>query len=404
MKRVLLIGDGASGWPLPEYAGRTALQAAKKPYLDRLCSAGRLGLAQILPPGVSVGTDTALLALLGQDIAHLPSRAHLEGAGMGNRIDVADWAWRLNLVSISASGKMLSHSGGDISPQAGRQLVEDLLLDTKLHALLEKFNFRLAVGSGFRHQLVRKGKVEITTIPPHDILGKQVEKYWPVGGAGLRDIMTHAHLLLQRHPLNHQRLKEGKLPANYIWPWGGGPGAPLKPFSLLYAHRGLCAAHVPVVKGIASLLGLTVANVPGSTGDIHTNWQAKVKAALTGLCSGYDFILVHLEAPDECSHRGDWRGKIKALEILDAMARALHLGMEKTGGHYRLLVMSDHATPLATRTHAPDPIPFFLYDNHSELAHGRAYHEIAAAATNYQVGGQELLKLLFSPPGEKGGL
>ncbi len=397
MKTVLLIADGASDWPLAELGGKTPLEVAPKPHLDNLCAAGHLGQAQMLPAGIPVGTDTVLLALMGQDVTHLPSRAHLEGAGMGRMIDADDWAWRLNLVSISATGRMLSHSGGDIPPLEGRQLVQDLLRDVKIHNLLLGSGFRLHVGSGFYHQLVHKRKIDLATTPPHDILEKRIDKHLPTGDARLRDIMARAHLLLQRHPLNHQRLKEGKLPANYIWPWGGGPGAPLKPFSLLYAHRGLCVAHVPVVKGIASLLGLTVANVPGSTGDIHTNWQAKVKAALTGLCSGYDFILVHLEAPDECSHRGDWRGKIKALEILDAMARALHLGMEKTGGHYRLLVMSDHATPVAIRTHAPDPVPFFIYDNRVQSACGLPYNESTAASTNYQVAGEELLKELKGP-------
>lgn len=394
MKSVLLLADGASDWPLPQLGGKTPLEAAFKPHLDNLCAQGRLGQAQMLPPGVPVGTDTALLSLLGQDLAYLPSRAHLEGAGMGRMIDVDDWAWRLNLVSISATGRMLSHSGGDISSSDGRQLVQDLLRDAKIHNLLLGSGFRLHVGSGFCHQLVRKGKIDLATTPPHDILEKRIDKHLPAGDTSLRDIMARAHLLLQRHPLNRRRIAGGKLAANYIWPWAGGQGAPLKQFSTLYAGRGLCIAHVPVVKGIASLLGLTVVHVPDSTGNLHTDWKAKVDKALTGLQSGYNFALVHLEAPDECSHRGDWRGKIKALEILDSMARALQTGLIKMGGHYRLLVMSDHASPIATRGHAPDPVPFFIYDNQVQSPHGLPYNESTAASTNYQVAGEELLNEL----------
>ena len=396
MKTLLLIGDGASDWPLPELNGKTPLETAAKPHLDNLCAAGRLGQANMLPAGVPVGTDTVLLSLLGQDMSHLPGRAHVEAAGMGIVLPENDYAWRLNLVSISSEGCMLSHSGGGISTEDGRRLILDLLQEPSLNRLLKDDGFQLYVGSGFRHLLVHKEDLGITTTPPHDILGQQIDQYLPTGDGGqLTEIMNRANLLLEQRPINRQWLKAGKLPANSIWPWGGGQGAALIPFSHLYNRKGCCVAAVPVVKGIATLVGLSVHDMPTATGDLNTNWQAKVKAAIDALKSGYDLALVHLEAPDECAHRGDWRGKIKAIEILDSMAQALHIGLETLGDHYRLLVMSDHATPVSRRSHSADPVPFFIYDSQIKTGCGLPFDERTAASTCCQIPGDKLLSLLI---------
>lgn len=396
MKTVLLIGDGASDRPLPELNGKTPLETAVKPHLDNLCTAGCLGQATMLPAGVPVGTDTVLLSLLGQDASQLPGRAHVEAAGMGIVLSRNDYAWRLNLVSISSEGYMLSHSGGGISADDGRQLILDLLQHPSLYRLLKEAGFRLQAGSGFRHLLVHKEDLGIATTPPHDILGQQVDQYLPTGDGGqLTELMNRANLFLEQHPINCQRVKAGRLPANGIWPWGGGQGAALIPFSRLYGRKGCCIAAVPVVKGIAALVGLFTPDIAGATGNLNTDWLAKVTAAIDALKSGYDFALVHLEAPDECAHRGDFQGKIKAIEILDSMAQALHMGLETLGEHYRLLVMSDHATPVSIRSHSADSIPFFIYDSQIKTGCGLPFDERTAASTCCQIPGDKLLSLLI---------
>lgn len=396
MKTVLLIGDGASDLPLAEQKGKTPLQAAVKPHLDNLCAAGYLGQANMLPAGVPVGTDTVLLSLLGQDMSRIPGRAHVEAAGMGMVLPENDYAWRLNLVSISSEGYMLSHSGGDISAEDGRRLILDLLKEPSLHGMLTQAGFYLHAGTGFRHLLVNKEDLGITTTPPHDILGQQIDRYLPTSDGGqLTEIMNQANLFLEQHPINRRRVKEGILPANGIWPWGGGQGAALIPFSRLYGLQGCCIAAVPVVRGIAALVGFSAPTIPGVTGDLNTDWQAKVTATIDTLQSGYDLALVHLEAPDECAHRGDWKGKIKAIEILDSMAGALHIGLETLADHYRLLVMSDHATPVSMRSHTADPIPFFIYDSQTQTGCGVPFDERTAAFNCCQITGEELLRLLI---------
>ncbi|NLG86229.1 MAG: 2,3-bisphosphoglycerate-independent phosphoglycerate mutase [Firmicutes bacterium] len=395
MKTVLLIGDGVSDWPLPELNEKTPLQTAAKPCIDNLCAAGRLGQATMLPAGVPVGTDTALLSLLGQDMSRLPSRAHVEAAGMGMILAKDDYAWRLNLVSISSDGYMQSHSGGNISADDGHRLIQDLQKDPSFSHQLTKDGFRLYAGSGFRHLLVHAKDLGITTIPPHDILGQQIDPYLPTGDGGkLTELMNRANRFLEQHPINRERLKTGNLPANGIWAWGGGQGAALIPFSHLYGLKGCCSAAVPVVKGIAALTGMFILDIPGATGDLNTDWQAKVTAAMDALKSGYDLALVHLEAPDECAHRGDLQGKIKAIEILDSMAQTLHIGLETLGEHYRLLVMSDHATPVSRRSHSADPVPFFIYDSQTKPGCGLPFNERTAASTCWQIPGNKLLRLL----------
>jgi len=383
MKYLLLIGDGMADRPdVPELnsgtSGKTPLQVAHKPNLDRLCARGVTGLARTIPPGMAAGSDIAILSILGYDPrVCYTGRGPLEAAGMGIPLPDGAVSFRCNLVTV-VDGILVDHSAGGISSAEARALVE-YLNRSLTGRVAPPMSFH--PGVGYRHLLIISGgdSLDQECPPPHDILGRPYREALPPSSAGefLRQLVEASGELLEKHPVNLARQREGKRPANLIWLWGPGRRPHLVPFAQRTGLQGTAISAVDVVRGIALEAGLQVMIVPGADGTLKSNFRGKVEAALQALNDG-DFVLVHVEAPDDAGHEGDFRKKVRAVELFDRevvgpLVRALtqeHVG-------FRALVMPDHATPVALRAHTPEPVPFVLFDSVEHTAQNThtVFHE-----------------------------
>jgi len=365
MKYVILIGDGMADRPLPELGGKTPLEAAFTPNMDKLAKDGVAGAASTLPEGLPTGSDVANLAILGYDPrVYYTGRAPLEAASMGIKLGPGEIAFRCNLVTLGFSPDrekafMEDHSSGQIETETGHVLISEL--NKELASDKVKFH----PGVSYRNVMVwRGGELGLDCTPPHDILGKEISDYLPEGPGEefIRDLMRDSVDILERHPANIERIRSGKRPANSIWLWGQGKKPELPSFKDLYGVQGGMISAVDLTKGLGASAGLRVINVPGATGYLNTNWTGKAEYALRALEEGLDFVYVHVEAPDEASHEGNLNEKIEAIERFDNLVVGTVLRGIKEFGEYRILVMPDHATPLAVRTHTRDIVPFAVYD------------------------------------------
>jgi len=375
MKFCIVIGDGMADHPVPQLGGRTPLQAARIPVMDELAAYGVSGLARTVPEGVPAGSDTAILSICGYDPRrYYTGRAPLEAAGAGVTLEEGDIAYRCNMVTLTdgqthyEEKRLLSHNGGSIDGESSERLMRDLLADADFAARAVSCGVKIYPTASFRHIAVQRGAAlaDFSAAPPHDHLGEAIGPLLPSGGpaAGLRELMFPAHKFLDGHPINEERRAAGKLPANGIWFWAEGTAAALPSFPRAFGKSGFVVSAVPLVWGIGALAGLDIVKVPGATGELDTDFEGKTDAVLRGLAGGYDFALLHVEAPDECTHTGDLPGKIQAIEWLDSRVLArLKAGLENAGEPFRLLVLSDHLTLTETRGHSGDPVPFILYDS-----------------------------------------
>ncbi len=406
MKYVLVIGDGMADFPVEELSGKTPLQAAKKPVIDRLAGQGLVGEVRTVPRGVPAGSDTAILNIFGYDPRLVyTGRSPLEAAGSGVKMEKGNISFRCNLAAITEDGDeyegqtMLSHSGGAIDGQDVMQLMNDLIAEPSFAALLEKHGMSFTVNPSYRHIAVLKtGSDKVETTPPHDILTRPIAQYLPKGEGDkmLREIMSASWRILKKHPINNERRAAGKMPANSLWFWGQGSAVQLDEFEKKYGHSGDAITAVPLVAGIAELAGLKHTPVDGATGEIDTNYVGKVQAALNAL-KKYDFAALHIEAPDECGHAGNAKEKVRAIELIDSEVFApLLKGLDNMGERYRILFLSDHYTPICTRTHDGTPVPYLLYDSGVKTQRGLPYcEESAAAVGNRLEEGTALMPLLF---------
>ena len=382
-KYLILIGDGMADRPLSRLQNRTPLQVAETPYLDALACSGSLGLARTIPPGFAPGSDIANLTILGYPSAEFyTGRSPLEAAGMGVELAADDVAFRCNLVSLSGEGtqrSMSDFSAGHIDTTTARELIA--VLNEKLGG--ERLRFH--AGVSYRHLLVwRGGETGINTTPPHDISGRRIAAHLPQGpGSGfLIELMQHAQEILSDHPLNRQRQAQGRPAANGIWLWGQGKAPRLPSLQERYQLKGALISAVDLLKGIGNYLKMTIIDVPGATGYLDTNYRGKAEAALQALRE-HDFVYLHLEAPDEAAHNGDLAAKIEAIEAFDRkILGPVWEGLKKRG-RYRLLVLPDHATPLSTRTHSGDPVPFAIYPAPVSGKTAAVFSESAAQNTNW---------------------
>ena len=386
MKYVILVGDGMADRPVEALQGRTPLAAAFTPNMDSLVSTGGwCGAAYTLPENLPAGSDVANLSILGYDPErYYTGRAPLEAASMGIELKDTDVAFRCNLVTLGRreDGKryMEDYSAGQISQDEGRQLIRHLndhLRDKMRGVLCDGADFRFYPGVSYRNLLLWNALTPDMTAsgctPPHDITGKGIDEWLPRGeGAGaliLNVMIESSWEMLEDHPINRKRVAEGKKPANSIWLWGQGKKPALPRFSGAYGIPGAMISAVDLTRGLAGLAGLDVINVPGATGYIDTNYAGKAQYALKSLEEGADLVYVHVEAPDEASHEGSLEHKIKAIEDFDALiVGAIMKGMrekgkEKNFERFRVLLMPDHATPLALRTHSREPVPFVIWDS-----------------------------------------
>ncbi|MDR3289600.1 MAG: cofactor-independent phosphoglycerate mutase [Peptococcaceae bacterium] len=385
MKYVIVLGDGMADYPLAQLNQRTPLQAAKKPNIDFLARNGEVGLVQTIPEGIAPGSDVANLSVMGYNPKkYYTGRSPLEAVSMGIELSDTDVALRCNLVTLSAAEKdeervMIDYSSDEITTEESGQLI------AALQRRLGREPFTFYAGISYRHCLLwANGPLGLNLTPPHDISGKKIGEYLPQGPFGpvLRDLMKGSREILRDHPVNQKRVARGLRPANSIWLWGEGKKPLLSSFYDKYHVRGTVVSAVDLIKGIGLCAGLRSVEVEGATGNIHTNFLGKAKAVLSELEAGQDFVYLHIEAPDECGHRDELENKIRSIELIDEMVVATLLeGLEKYQD-YRLLLLPDHPTPLALRTHTSDPVPFILYQKGRPLDSGvSGYDEFEAKKT-----------------------
>jgi 2,3-bisphosphoglycerate-independent phosphoglycerate mutase len=358
VKYCVVIIDGASGWPLPERGGKTCLELARTPNLDRMAKEGTLGLVQTVPQGMEPSSACACMSILGYDPQkYYKGRSAIEAASMGIPIDKGEAAFRCNLVAVR-DGKMWDYSAGHIG-------------DSEAHALVEALNGSLGnkeihfyPGVSYRHICKIKGHtdtLQATCTPPHDIPNKPIDKYLPHGHGSdlLRDLMARSVEVLRDHPVNKARKSRGEPPANMIWLfWGSGEIPNLPSFKKVYGLSAAMTSGVDLLKGLAKIAGIKKLGIPGVTGGVDNNCAAQATGALKTL-ERHDLVVMHIEAPDEASHGGLIDDKIKAIERVDKEVLSKLLAYKKDS--LRILALPDHATPIEVRTHVADPVPFVLW-------------------------------------------
>jgi 2,3-bisphosphoglycerate-independent phosphoglycerate mutase len=346
MKYLVLIGDGMADEPLPEIGGQTPLEHAHTPHMDRIARDGLCGLLQTIPDGFEAGSDVANLSILGYDPRkYYTGRGALEAASMEVPLAADDVAYRCNLVTVE-EGVMKDFTAGHISSEEGAALIRSL--DAELPDVSAR------PGISYRNlMVVPRGKGAETT-PPHDIVGQSITPYLPRGGDA--DLLIHcmeaSSVIFATHPVNRARHRDGKAPATTIWPWSGGKKPSLPLFKETYGLSGGMISAVDLLNGIARYAGLEVIRVPGATGYIDTDYQAKARYALRAM-DHLDFLYLHVEAPDEAAHMGSLEEKVRAIERFDEMVGTI-LG-EFSGV---VAVLPDHPTPIRIKTHARSPVPF----------------------------------------------
>ncbi|MDR2141720.1 MAG: cofactor-independent phosphoglycerate mutase [Deltaproteobacteria bacterium] len=397
MKHLILIGDGMGDYPLRDLDGRTPLEAAKTPTLDRLARAGQIGRVVTTPEGLAPGSDVAIMSLLGYCAKGvLTGRGPLEAAALGAPLNPQDVAFRLNLVTLGLDGpvRMLDHAAGDISNQEAGELIK---------ALAEKLPLgprQLHQGVSYRHLLVWPEAPEnLPSIPPHDHRDQVIDGFLNDPALSpLMDLVRASWPILADHPINKARVAQGRRPANSIWLWGQGRVPKIRTYQERWGLTGATVSAVDIIRGLGLYAGLQPIPVSGATGLLTTNYQGKAQAALEALRE-LDLVVIHLEAPDECSHQGDLAAKIQAIENFDAQIVQPILAGLSQFEPYRLLVACDHYTPLSLKTHAADPVPFILYDSQSQADSGASgYCEKAALEAGLLIpDGPSLGRLLFGP-------
>lgn len=402
MKYLIVLTDGAADEPMEALGNKTPLEAAEMPHIDALAKRGRIGTADTVPEGMAPGSDVANLSVMGYDPAvYHTGRSPLEAASIGIDMADTDVAFRCNLVTLQGDGAyedltVVDHSAGDISTAEADELIR---------AINEAFGnerIHFYTGVSYRHaMIIHNGITEYELVPPHDILDRRIGDYLPKGAqaAEIEEMMRKSYEILKNHPVNLKRIEKGLNPANSIWIWGQGKKPSLMSFHDKYGIKGTVISAVDLIKGIAICAGLNTVNVEGATGTLHTNYEGKAKAAMDEFSKGRDFVYMHLEGPDECSHQGDMEGKIKCLESIDEKIVAPMVEyMEKENWDYRILVLPDHPTPLRIRTHTRRPVPFVFFDSTDVQPEDatRAYSEAAAQNGMHFANGYELTDYFFA--------
>jgi len=365
VKYVVLIGDGMADHGLAELGGLTPLEKAFTPNMDRLAREGLRGMVRTVPEGRHPGSDVANLSIMGYDPArYYTGRAPLEAASIGVELADTDVAYRCNLVTLSfdkekSRAYMDDYSAGHISTAEAGELIK------AVDARRSSPEVRFYPGVSYRHLMVwAGGKDGAECTPPHDILGKEISDYLPLGDGAefLRELMLSSVGTLEAHEVNKARAREGKKPANSIWLWGQGRKPALPSFREKFGLDGALVSAVDLTKGLGKYLGLEILNVPGATGYLDTNYAGKAEYALKAL-ERLDFVYIHVEAPDEASHAGDLKAKMKAIEDFDALVVGGVLRGMKAFQDYAILLLPDHPTPVGLRTHTGEPVPFAIYSS-----------------------------------------
>jgi len=390
MRRVILIGDGMGDYPLEQLSGETPLTRAKTPNMDGLARRGCLGLARNVPPSMPVGSDVANLSIMGYDPRiHYSGRGPLEAASMGIGLGKDDVAFRCNLVTVTG-GLLDDYSSGHIPTAHAAELME--MLDGELGA----DGMRFHAGKSYRNLLVTgPGFEELECAPPHDHMGEPVADCLPAGPGQekLRELMARGNVLLEDHPVNVQRRRRGEKPANWFWPWGQGRAPEMEPLTRRFGVSGSVVAAVDLILGLGVYAGLKPVTVPGGTGYLDTDYTGKANKAVE-LLKNEELVIVHVEAPDEAAHGGMLEEKVEAIERFDEEVVGTVVEALDGPGDYRVLVLTDHYTPISVRTHTPEPVPFAMYPRPDGMEPGDAFDEKSAAGRSV-VEGCRLIDMLF---------
>jgi 2,3-bisphosphoglycerate-independent phosphoglycerate mutase len=356
-KYVIVVPDGAADRPLQVFGGKTIFEAAEKPNIDSISMTGRQGLCRTVPPTLQPGSDVAMMAVLGYDPAkYYTGRAPIEAVAQEIDVTENDWIFRCNLVT-TADGKMVDHSSGHISSEEGKKFIDELNKE------FSNDRIRFYPGVGYRHLMIVNGYdfSDLQLQPPHDHIGKKVIDLLPLGKNAevLIELIKKSEKLFKDHQINLARRNLKKNEASSIWLWGHGKKAKMEAYEKKYGLKGAAITAVDLVKGLAYLIGFDYIKVEGATGYFDTNYRAKGLAAIEAL-KKYDIVLVHVEATDEAGHAGDAAIKKKALEEIDRHIVGPVMAELRKYKSWRILVMPDHPTPVSTRGHTNDPIPFAM--------------------------------------------
>ncbi|RDY32201.1 cofactor-independent phosphoglycerate mutase [Lachnotalea glycerini] len=399
MKYIVVLGDGMADEPLEELGGKTPLEYANTPKMDELSKMSEIGLINTIPQGMKPGSDTANLSVLGYDPKlYYTGRSPLEALSIGVDMKETDIAIRCNIVTISDDNKpyeektIIDHSSSEISTKDAAVLLEAVKEELANH------EFSYYLGTSYRHLLIwDKGEV-VELTPPHDVLGQVIGQYLPQDKA-LSAMMKKSYEILSKHPINIARKEKGLNPANSIWFWGAGTRPALSSFQEKNHKKGAMISAVDLLKGIAVGASMLNIEVEGANGTLETNYEGKALAAVDALTKqDYDFVYIHVEAPDEMGHQGSIERKVKAIEYLDQrVIKNVVDGLDAKKVDYRMIVLPDHPTPICVRTHTSDPVPYMLYDSTNIQNHTWNYNEAEAKKSgNYIENGHKTIDYLFS--------
>lgn len=404
MKYLIVVPDGAGDDAMDILGGKTPLEVANIPCINELAAKGEIGTCRTVPKGISPGSDSANLSVMGYDPrVYLTGRSSLEAGSIGIDMKDTDISFRVNLITLEPleSGNyddflIKDHSAGDITTEEAAELIkciEEAFADEHIE---------FYTGTQYRHCMIfSDGDIECEFTPPHDVLDKRAGDYLPKGRDEklFKDMMRKSYELLKDHPVNVKRMENGEKPANSIWIWGQGTRPKLPDFNEKYGVDGSVISAVDLIKGIGIFAGLEVIEVEGATGNINTNFEGKAQAAIDAYERGKNFVYIHMEGTDECSHQGDLKGKIKCAEYInDRAVKPIIDYLKQTGDRFKVLIVPDHRTPLSIRTHSSDPVSYLIYDSGNEQPYDetRQFNEKSAfAAGNHFEDGYKMTDYFF---------
>ena len=398
MKYVVVLCDGMADEPIEQLNGQTPLAYAKTPNMDALAPISEVGMVHTIPEGMSPGSDTANLSVLGYDPKkYYSGRSPLEALSIGVDMEDDDIAIRCNIVTISDDDvpfeekTIIDHSSSEISTEDAAVLLN------AVREAVETEEYKFYVGTSYRHCLIWKGGSVQKLVPPHDVLESVIKPHLPENEVFLA-MMKKSYEILKDHPINVARKAAGLNPANCVWFWGAGTKPMLSDFTEKTGKIGAMISAVDLLKGIAIGAGMNVIEVEGANGGLHTNYTGKMEAAYKAITEeGNDFVYIHIEAPDEMGHQGSYERKVKAIENIDEMiVGPLVKKLDAAGEAFRMLILPDHPTPVRLRTHTSDSIPYLLYDSSDKKGDGVLYCEENAAKTgHFEAQGHKIIEKLF---------
>jgi 2,3-bisphosphoglycerate-independent phosphoglycerate mutase len=388
-KYAIIIPDGAADEPIEQFGNKTVLEAAETPNMDKISTLGRQGIVRTVPQDMEPGSDVAQMSLLGYDpLRYYSGRAPIEAEARNIKLSANDWVFRCNLITI-ADGKMADHSAGHISTKEAGTLIEEL------QSRLGNNQLHFYTGVSYRHLVVFKERdFDVQTYPPHDYIGKPIEKILPRGKGSeiLVDLMARSQQLFRNHDINQVRYDLGENQVSSIWLWGQGKRAQMESFENRFGIRGAAITAVDLVRGLSKLIGFDLIEVPGATGFIDTNYQGKASAAIEAL-NKYDLVFVHIEAPDEASHEGNAELKKKAIEQIDKYIVGPVFEALQNYKSWRILVAPDHPTPVRNCAHSSEPVPFAMAGDNIKSVLPLTFSEANAAKSGLKINnGFELME------------